>query len=102
EPLRREQIRRVVDLQIAHLAGLMAKNGLSLEVSEAARQEIANRGYDPSYGARPLKRVIQQQLQNPLAAELLRGDYPEGATVTVDWRDEEFLFDAEAPTPLGS
>jgi len=84
-PLNREEIRRVVDLQIDHLAGLLARNGLGLEVTEAARQEIANLGYEPAYGARPLKRVMQQQLQNPLAAELLRESYAEGATVVIDW-----------------
>ena len=64
-----------------------------MEVSEEARDAIADRGYDPTYGARPLKRVIQQQIQNPLAAELLRGQYPEGSTVRVDFRDGEFAFE---------
>ncbi|MEM9467319.1 MAG: ATP-dependent chaperone ClpB [Actinomycetota bacterium] len=92
-PLRREEIRRVVDLQVDHLAGLLERNGLRLEVTDAARQEIANQGYDPAYGARPLKRVMQQQLQNPLASELLRDEYAEGATVKIDWRDEEFTIE---------
>jgi ATP-dependent Clp protease ATP-binding subunit ClpB len=91
-PLKREEIRRVVNLQITHLAGLLQRNGLGLEVTESAKQQIANEGYDPMYGARPLKRVIQQQLQNPLAAELLRGEYEEGAVVRIDWDGEEFVF----------
>ncbi len=94
-PLKRAEIRRIVDFQLAHLAKLLAKNGLTLEVSDAARQELANRGYDPVYGARPLKRVIQQQLQNPLAAELLRATAPEGSTVKVDYANEEFAFTIE-------
>ncbi|QDT68128.1 Chaperonin protein ClpB [Planctomycetes bacterium MalM25] len=92
QPLKREEVRRIVDLQVDALGGLLERNGLKLDVSEAARQEIANRGYDPAYGARPLKRVIQQQLQNPLATELLKGDHPEGATVTIDFAGDDFSF----------
>lgn len=91
-PLKREEIRKVVDLQIENLARLLTKSGLELEVTEAARQEIANRGYDPAFGARPLKRVIQQQVQNPLASELLRGEYPEGTAVRIDYTGDEFVF----------
>jgi ATP-dependent Clp protease ATP-binding subunit ClpB len=94
-PLKRSEIRRIVDFQLAHLAKLLAKNGLTLDVSDAARQELANRGYDPMYGARPLKRVIQQQLQNPLAAELLRATNSEGSTVAIDYAGEEFTFQIE-------
>ena len=92
EPLQREEIRRIVDLQAAHLERLLHKQGLQLVVTDAARQEIANRGYDPVYGARPLKRVVQQQLQNPLATELLKGGFPEGATVEIGYDGNEFTF----------
>jgi ATP-dependent Clp protease ATP-binding subunit ClpB len=91
-PLRREEVRRIVDLQVTALAKLLERNGLGLVVTDAARQEVANRGYDPAYGARPLKRVIQQQLQNPLASALLRGEHADGATVTIDFVDGEFAF----------
>jgi ATP-dependent Clp protease ATP-binding subunit ClpB len=70
----------------------LARQQLHLDVSEAARQEIANRGYDPTYGARPLKRVIQQELQNPLATELLKNAYPEGSTVAIDYDGTDFEF----------
>lgn len=93
EPLRRDEIRRIVDLQITQLESLLTKQGLSLVVTEAARQEIANRGYDPAYGARPLKRVVQQQLQNPLATELLKGEFPEGTTVEIGYDGEDFSFE---------
>jgi ATP-dependent Clp protease ATP-binding subunit ClpB len=93
-PLDRGQIRKIVDLQIEHLAKLLGQRELGLEVTEAARQEIANRGYDPTYGARPLKRVIQQELQNPLASELLKGGFPEGSTVRIDWDGSDFSFQA--------
>jgi len=92
-PLDRSQIRRIVDLQIDALARLLAQRELGLDVTEAARQEIANRGYDPTYGARPLKRVIQQQIQNPLASELLKGQFAEGSTVRIDLDGEEFTFE---------
>jgi ATP-dependent Clp protease ATP-binding subunit ClpB len=95
-PLDRSQIRKIVDLQVDHLAKLLEKRELGLTVTEAARQELANRGYDPQFGARPLKRVIQQQLQNPLAAELLKGQYPEGSTVKIDFDGEEFNFERAA------
>ena len=92
-PLDRSQIRQIVDLQVDHLAKLLDKRELHFVVTDAARQELANRGYDPQFGARPLKRVIQQQLQNPLAAELFKGQYPEGSTVKIDFDGEEFTFE---------
>src|SRR6202040_326693 len=91
-PLDRSQIRHIVDLQIGHLEKLLGQRELNLEVTERARQEIANRGYDPTFGARPLKRVIQSELQNPLASELLKGEYPEGSTVRIGFEDGEFTF----------
>jgi ATP-dependent Clp protease ATP-binding subunit ClpB len=100
-PLKREQIRRIVDLQIQRLQHQLAQNDLNLEVTDAARNEIAVRGYDPTYGARPLKRVIQQQLQNPLATELLKGHFAPGSTVRIDFADGEFAFERAAePEPL--
>jgi ATP-dependent Clp protease ATP-binding subunit ClpB len=97
-PLSRNQIRRIVDLQIESLAKLLAAQQLQLEVTDAARQEIANRGYDPTFGARPLKRIIQQQLQNPLATELLKGSFPEESTVEVDFDGDQFSFSTAGQT----
>ncbi len=92
-PLNREQIRQIVDLQIARLERrLEEQQGISLVVTEAARDAIAEEGYDPVYGARPLKRVIQHELENALAAELLRGEYREGDTVKIDYRDGQFVL----------
>jgi ATP-dependent Clp protease ATP-binding subunit ClpB len=93
-PLARAEIRKIVDLQINRLAKLLEQRGFGLEVSERAREEIAHRGYDPAFGARPLKRVIQQEIQNRLATELLRGDFPEGSTIRIDFSDDEFTFEA--------
>jgi ATP-dependent Clp protease ATP-binding subunit ClpB len=91
-PLDRKQVRKIAGLQIERLRQQMEQNGLTLEVTEAALDEIAVQGYDPVYGARPLKRVIQQRIQNPLATEILRGEFAEGSTVLVDFRDGEFTF----------
>ena len=83
-PLSEEDIARIVDLQMEHLAALVTAKDLKLEVTPAARSLLAARGYDPVYGARPLKRVIQRMLQNPIAMSLLEGTYQPGDTVVVD------------------
>jgi ATP-dependent Clp protease ATP-binding subunit ClpB len=69
-----------------------ARAGVTLECTEGAVAEIARLGYDAAYGARPLKRVIQQQLQNPLARELLSGRFAEGSRVRIDFAQDEFTF----------
>jgi ATP-dependent Clp protease ATP-binding subunit ClpB len=91
-PLRRDEIRQIVDLQLARVERQIAQQGLSIEVSEAARNAIAGQGYDPVYGARPLKRVIQQRIQNPLAVELLQREFREGDRVRIDYRDGDFTI----------
>jgi ATP-dependent Clp protease ATP-binding subunit ClpB len=93
-PLQRQEIRRIVDLQVAHLRKTLEQNGLRLLVTEAARNQIAADGYDPTYGARPLKRLIQQRLQNPLATELLRGEFQPGSGVKIDCQNGEFSFES--------
>ncbi len=82
-PLSRDDIETIVALQIAKLRQLVAARGLVLDVDEAAMRWIAESGYDPTYGARPIKRVIQRELQNPIALALLEGDYDEGDTIRV-------------------
>jgi ATP-dependent Clp protease ATP-binding subunit ClpB len=93
-PLTRDDIRKIVDLQIGRLARLLEQRGFGLDVSEAARAELAARGYDPAHGARPLKRVIQMELQNRLATELLRGKFPEGSNIQIDFDGDDFTFQA--------
>jgi len=92
-PLRRDQIRKIVKLQIERLKKQLLQSQIELDVSEAAIDAIAERGYDPTYGARPLKRVIQQQIQNPLATEILKREFTEGSRVRVDFADGEFTFE---------
>jgi ATP-dependent Clp protease ATP-binding subunit ClpB len=82
-PLGREQIERIVEVQLRLLEKRLASRGLALRVSESARKRLAEEGYDPQYGARPLKRVIQQQIENPLAVKLLDGEFEPGQTVEV-------------------
>jgi ATP-dependent Clp protease ATP-binding subunit ClpB len=91
-PLDKKHIRRIVDIQMKRLVGQAAKAGITLECTDGALDEIARLGYDPVYGARPLKRVIQQQLQNELARELLSGKFPEGSNVLIDFVQDGFTF----------
>ena len=94
-PLRKDEIRQIVALQLAQLAGRVSEAELQLEWTEAAIDRVASEGYDPSYGARPLKRVIQREIQNPLATALLRSSYPPGSTILVDHNGSEFTFTAK-------
>jgi ATP-dependent Clp protease ATP-binding subunit ClpB len=87
-----EDLVQIVDIQLRHLRELLQERGLDIEVSETARRYLAKRGFDPVYGARPLKRVIQRELQDPLALALLQGDFGEGDTIHVDLRREELAF----------
>ncbi len=92
KPLGKREIHQIVRLQIQRLKEQLQEKGIELEVTEAAVDAIAAQGYDPTYGARPLKRVIQQQIQNPLAVELLKRDVGEGSRVKVDYVDEQYTF----------
>lgn len=94
-PLREEHIGKIVEIQLQHLHDRLAERKLTLELSDNARRQIAHEGYDPVYGARPLKRVIQQWLQNPLAMRLLKGEFKEGQHIRVDFSPEcHFTFNA--------
>jgi ATP-dependent Clp protease ATP-binding subunit ClpB len=82
--LHKDQIRKIVDLQIEQLAKRLSNRNLKLSVSDAARKLLVEEGYDPQYGARPLKRVVQQRIENPLASRILTGEFAPGDTVKVD------------------
>jgi ATP-dependent Clp protease ATP-binding subunit ClpB len=92
QPLSREQIGEIVDLQVARVEGRLRDRGLELELTDAARELLGNLGYDPTYGARPLKRVIQKRLVDPLALALLEGEFVAGDIVQVDNVDGELVF----------
>jgi ATP-dependent Clp protease ATP-binding subunit ClpB len=87
KPLGMPELTTIVNLQLRRLESLLADRKLRLEVTPAARELIAQEGYDPAYGARPLKRAIQRLVQNPLALRVLEGEFPEGETVVVDRED---------------
>jgi len=93
-PLSREQIRQIVDIQLANLRARLSEKRITLELSEAAKDFLAQRGYDPVFGARPLKRVIQRELETPLAKRILAGEIKEGDRVLVDVGLEGLSFRA--------
>jgi ATP-dependent Clp protease ATP-binding subunit ClpB len=93
-PLGREQLKRIVDVQLNYLRKRLASRNLKFIVDEEAEKLLAEEGYDPTYGARPLKRVIQQRIENPLAQKILSGEFGEGDTihVSVDPAKHDFVF----------
>ncbi len=91
--LAREHLRRIVDIQLGYLADRLKERKITLEFTDHARDQIMDEGYDPSYGARPLKRTIQQRLENPLATELLAGKFTDGDTIRVDANAHTFVFE---------
>ncbi len=96
EALTRKDIGAVVDLQLARLKRLLTEKRLTLELTAKAREFLADQGYDPAYGARPLKRAIQKYLQDPLALKILGGELVPGDTVKVDAAGEQLTFAAQA------
>jgi ATP-dependent Clp protease ATP-binding subunit ClpB len=99
DALSREQLRSIVDLQVARLAQRVAQRGVEVELTDAARDLLGNMGYDPTYGARPLKRIIQKHLVDPLARGLLQGSYAAGDHVVVDAGEAELRFTVAAAQP---
>ena len=93
--LGRLEIRSIVRLQIDRLSKQLAESHIEIHVTEAALDAIATEGYDPVYGARPLKRVIQQRIQNPLATELLEGKHPPGSKITIDFVADGFVLSSD-------
>jgi len=96
-PLRKAQIRKIAEIQIRRLKQRLEERGVQLEVTERAIEALAELGYDPTYGARPLRRVIQRRIENPLAVELLKESDWEGAIIRVDYELDEFTFQRVAP-----
>lgn len=101
-PLDKSQIRKIVALQVASLARQLEQQSIQLTVTDEAMDTIAEEGFDPIYGARPLKRVIQQRIQNSLATEILRGELNEGDQLTIDAQHGEFVFQRREGTATDS
>jgi ATP-dependent Clp protease ATP-binding subunit ClpB len=98
--LTKEQLAEIVDLQLERLRSRLAERGIELELTDEAKQVIADAGWDPTYGARPLKRALQRMVENPLALRLLEGEFADGDTVRVDVSDGELMFErAQAREP---
>jgi ATP-dependent Clp protease ATP-binding subunit ClpB len=91
-PLGMQELTKIVDIQLGRLERQLAEASLSLQITDAARKQLAEEGFDPAYGARPLKRVIQQRLANPLASALLSQKVTGGDTVVIDWDGHGFTF----------
>ena len=89
-----EHIRDIASIQLKRLEGRLAERDLTLTLSPAALDQLVAMGYDPVYGARPLKRSIQQWLENPLAKQLLQGDYPPGSQIQASFADGQWSFQA--------
>jgi ATP-dependent Clp protease ATP-binding subunit ClpB len=103
KPLSREQLGEIVELQLARLRERLAQRGLRLELTDDAKELVAEAGWDPTYGARPLKRALQRLVENPLALRLLEGEFAEGDTVRVDAQDGELVFEkAEVAEPAAA
>jgi len=94
--LSRDQIKKIVDIQLRELEKRLVERDITLEVTDAAKAEIATMGYDPVFGARPLKRVLQLEIQNPLAEDLLAGKFADGDRIKVDYTDSKFTFTAKS------
>jgi ATP-dependent Clp protease ATP-binding subunit ClpB len=90
--LSRADLGRIVELQVDQLTGRVREKGIEIELTDDARTLLGNLGYDPTYGARPLKRVIQKQLIDRLALKLLEGEFRDGDTVLVDAEGGELTF----------
>jgi len=91
-PLDAAEIRQIAAIQLKQLSGRLQSHGYGLDVSDAALSLLGESGFDPVYGARPLKRAIQQQIENPLAQKILAGEFDQGDTIKVDVDGERFSF----------
>jgi len=101
--LSRDQIAEIVELQLERLRDRLAERTITLELTDPAKEVLAEAGWDPAYGARPLKRAIQRLVENPLALRLLEGDFEDGDTIRVDAEGEALVFEkVAAGTPVAA
>jgi ATP-dependent Clp protease ATP-binding subunit ClpC len=94
--LTREHVKRIVTLQMSEIAERLGEHGISIELSDAAAEWLSNEGYDPQFGARPLRRTLQKHVESPLSVRLLRGEFQSGDTVVVDVDTEGLTFQKKA------
>ncbi|MGQ9491539.1 MAG: ATP-dependent Clp protease ATP-binding subunit [Anaerolineae bacterium] len=103
--LTQEHVKQIVDLQMREVAGRLAEHGLKIELTDTARDWLAAEGYDPQFGARPVRRTLERYVENPLAKRLLAGDFHEGDTILVDVAQDadgkpQLIFTARPPEPI--
>jgi ATP-dependent Clp protease ATP-binding subunit ClpB len=94
--LSRKEIEKIIDVQLERLRAMLRERGIALELDDSARELVAREGYDPNYGARPLKRAIQTLIQNPLAVKLLQGEILAGQKIRASADGDKIVFNAEA------
>ena len=94
-PLDREHLKRIIDIQIGGLTKRLADRKIHVRLTEAAKEQLVREGYDPIYGARPLKRTIQRRVLDPLALRVLEGDFGEGDTIGVDAAKDGLVFEKQ-------
>ena len=95
-PLTRENLSRILDIELVQISARLAARGITLNIVPEAREFLLKRGFDPALGARPLRRTLQRDLEDPLAAEILTGDIPDAEKVTVALADDKLVFRVEA------
>jgi ATP-dependent Clp protease ATP-binding subunit ClpB len=100
--LTEEQLTEIVELQAGDLRRRLAERRIDLELTDAARAVLVKHGYDPAFGARPLKRTLQREVENPLALKVLSGEIGEGDTVLVDAQDGEISFEVRSAATAGA
>ena len=93
--MKKEELKQIVTIQIEGIQRLLREQKITIELSPAAQERIVTVGYDPAYGARPLKRAIQRELQNPIATMILENTFTAGDKIVVDCVDEKLIFDKE-------
>lgn len=98
-PLGRDQIQQIVDLQMKDIAGRLAEQKVQIQLSARAREHLAEEGFDPQFGARPLRRTLQRRIESPLSRKLLAGEFQPGDHVLVDWDKDGYTFHREEPVP---
>jgi len=93
--LRREQLRQIVGIQLQRLRARLAERKIELELSDATLDHFANAGYDPLYGARPLKRLLQKELETALGRKIIAGDIHDQSRVVIDYRGDSLVFTSQ-------
>ena len=87
-----DNLSKIVDIQVQYLKNLLAERHIEITISNNAKEYLALQGYNPMYGARPLKRTIRQLIENPLSKALLKGEFKDGDTINIDCQNDEIVF----------